>query len=96
MPKLIITIDETSKPVPNDPDHSRIELECAIEIKFEPGEKPESILPKLAPLFRAAVDAAIAASPKFFDQILSATQFCPAHGEHVHEKPADFPPELEV
>ena len=96
MPKLIITIDETSKPIPNDPDHSRVELEYSLEIKFEPGESRGSILPRLAPLFRAAIDAAIGASPKLLEQVISATQFCPAHGEHVHEKPADFPPELEV
>ena len=95
MPKLIITIDESQKPVPGDPDHSRIELECSLEIKFEPGESQESILPRLAPLFRAAVDAAIGASPKLLEQVISATQFCPAHGEHVHEKPEDFPHELE-
>jgi hypothetical protein len=95
MPKLIITIDETSKPVPNYPDHSRIELECSLEIKFEPGDSRESILPKLAPLFRAAVDAAIGASPKLFDQIESTTQLCPIHGENCPKKDGDFPHELE-
>ena len=96
MPKLIITIDESRKPIPGDPDHSHFELECRLEIKFEPGDSRESILPRLAPLFRAAVNATIGASPKFLDQVMSATQICPAHGEHIHEKPEDFPPELEV